>query len=67
MSNPVQLHHSTTPSLHHSNTPSVMARPESVIEDVIRDLPALRDPFGLVEGPVNPEINPALAILLFRL
>ena len=40
---------------------------EGVIVNIIRHAPALRDPFGFVEGPVNPEINPALAVLFFRL
>jgi hypothetical protein len=40
-----------------------MRRPESVIEYVIAHAATLGDAFGLIEGPMNAEINPALAIL----
>ena len=40
---------------------------ESVLEHVIRHLPALGDSLGLVEGPVNTEIDSALAIFFFSL
>jgi hypothetical protein len=42
-------------------------RPESVIEYVIAHPAAQGDPFGLVEGPMNAEINPALAVLFLGL
>src|SRR5260370_27195147 len=44
-----------------------MRRPESVIEYVIAYPATLGDAFGLIEGPMNAEINPALAILFFSL
>src|ERR1041385_8739339 len=46
---------------------SRMQRHKRVLEHVIRYAAALRDPLGLVERPVDPEVNPALAILFFRL
>jgi hypothetical protein len=42
-------------------------RPESVIEYVVAYAATQRDPLGLVEGPMNAEINPALAILFLSL
>ena len=44
-----------------------MCRPESVIEYVIAYPTTLGDAFGLIEGPMNAEINPALAILFLGL
>ncbi len=44
-----------------------MRRPESVIEYVIAYPTTLGDAFGLIEGPMNTEINPALAILFLSL
>src|SRR6186997_483006 len=40
-------------------------RPEGVREHVVGHLPAVRDARGLVEAPVDAEIDPALAVLLF--
>jgi hypothetical protein len=42
-------------------------RRESVIEYVIAYPTTLGDALGLIEGPMNPEINPALAILFLSL
>jgi hypothetical protein len=42
-------------------------RRESVIEYVIAYPTTLGDAFGLIEGPMNTEINPALAILFLSL
>src|SRR5688572_16750506 len=42
-------------------------RAESVVENVVRDAPALRDAGRLVERPVDAEIDAALAILLLSL
>ena len=44
-----------------------MRRPESVIEYVIADPTTLGYAFGLIEGPMNAEINPALAVFFFSL
>ena len=41
--------------------------PENVIEYVIAYPTTLGDAFRLIEGPMNAEINPALAILFVRL
>jgi hypothetical protein len=35
-------------------------RGKGVFDHMSRDLPALRDPFRLVEGPVDGEVDPAL-------
>src|SRR5947209_15796173 len=40
---------------------------EGVIEDVIGDVAALGDSCGLIERPVDAEINPALAVFFFGL
>ena len=42
-------------------------REKGVVEDVIGDVAALGDGLGFVERPVDAEINPALAVLFFRL
>ena len=44
-----------------------MRRPESVIEYVIAYPTTGGDSFGLIEGPMKTEINPALAILFLSL
>ena len=44
-----------------------MRRRESVIENVIAYPATLGDSFRLVKGPMNAEINPALAILFLGL
>src|SRR6266508_710671 len=44
-----------------------LQRNESVLEHVIRHLPALGDSFRRVEGPVDTEVNSALAVLFLRL
>jgi len=41
--------------------------PEGVIEDEVCDTAPLRDARGLVEAPVDPEVDPALTVLLLRL
>jgi hypothetical protein len=46
---------------------SIGERYESVLEDVLRYAPALGDPFGLVERPVDAEVDPALAVFFFSL
>lgn len=42
-------------------------RPKSVIEDVIGYMSTLTDRGGLVEVPMDPEINSALTIFFFGL
>src|SRR4029453_13783187 len=42
-------------------------RNKGVLEDLVRYLPTQRDPFGLVEGPMDAEIDSALAIFFFSL
>src|SRR5712691_4385041 len=42
-------------------------RLEGVLEHVVPDEPPVRDTFGLVERPVDAEVDPALAILLLGL
>src|SRR2546430_10718028 len=42
-------------------------RREGVVEDVVGYVAALGDRLGLVERPVDAEINPALAVFFFRL
>src|SRR5262245_17538091 len=44
-----------------------MERGEGVVEYVVRDLPSLSNAFALVEGPVDPEVDAALAVLLLGL
>ena len=44
-----------------------MRRPESVIEYVIAYPMTLGDAFDLIEGPMNAQINPTLAILFLSL
>src|SRR5919108_449859 len=44
-----------------------MYRYERVLEHIIRDAPALGDPLGLVERPVDPEVDAALAVFLLGL
>ena len=44
-----------------------MQRREGVIEDTVRYITALGDALGLVERPVNAEIDSALAVFLFGL
>ena len=46
---------------------SAPARLERVAEDVSGDAPALGDALGLVERPVDAEVDAALAVLLLRL
>src|SRR5882724_13621271 len=43
----------------------VLNRTKGVVEDVVCYSPALGDTCGLVEVPVDAEINPALTIFLF--
>ncbi len=40
---------------------------ERVFKDIIRHASALRYPLGLIEPPVDPKINSALAILFLSL
>lgn len=40
---------------------------ERVFKDIIRHLPALRYSLGLVESPVNAEVDSALTVLFFSL
>src|SRR4051812_10415936 len=42
-------------------------RSEGFDEYVVGHLAALGDPLGLVEGPVDPQVDPALAVLLLGL
>src|SRR5205085_12387698 len=44
-----------------------MERGESAIKNVVCDLATLDDAFRLIEGPVNAEVNAALAVFVFRL
>ena len=47
---------------------AISAQPlERVFKDVIRHAPALGYALGLVEAPVNPKIDSALAILFLSL
>ena len=45
----------------------VAYRSERVLEHVIRYAPALCDPLGLVERPVDTEVDAALAVLILGL
>src|SRR5882762_3851388 len=45
------------------NPPALAATGEGFSEDVVGHALALRDPLRLVEGPVDPEIDAALAVL----
>ncbi len=42
-------------------------RGEGAVEDPVRHPPPLRNPLALVERPVDPEVDAALTVLLFRL
>jgi hypothetical protein len=45
----------------------VLSRTKGVVEDVVCYSPALGDTRGLIEVPMDAEINAALAIFLFGL
>ncbi len=47
--------------------PGPVHRKKRVRKNVIRHATPQGNSLGLVERPVNPEINPALAVFLFRL
>ena len=40
---------------------------ESVVKDVVSNMPTQHDALRLVEGPVNAQIDSALAVLFLRL
>src|SRR4051812_5647754 len=40
------------------------AGPEGAVEDIVGHTATLRDPLGLVEGPVDAQVDPTLAVLL---
>src|SRR5262245_24323141 len=45
----------------------VLCRHKNIFQNMIRHVSSLSDPLGLVERPVNTEINPALAVFLLGL
>src|SRR5436190_1441848 len=50
-----------------SLTTVAVQRSEGMIEDVVSHLPAQDDAFGLIESPMNAEIDAALAVLFLSL